>query len=94
MTTLAKLRAKLLTRNGTFRRGALSRASEHLGVSRTTIRNWFFTPAIGEKWTPGKATLAKIDDVLRADKSFEPKKCGPKVAANQAFTNNRNRTRK
>jgi len=77
MTPLSQLRAKIIHR-GKFRRGALSRASEHFGVSRETVRNWFFVTAHGIKWKPGKVTLARIEDALRNEASFEARKSGPK----------------
>ncbi len=78
MKPLSQLRAKIMTR-GKFKRGALSRAAEHLGLTRTTVRNWFVAPSHGVKWTPGKATLARIEEIVSCGKvTFDAKKPGPK----------------
>jgi hypothetical protein len=78
MKPLSQLRAKIMTR-GKFKRGALSRAAEHLELTRTTVRNWFIAPKGSVKWVPGKATLARIEEIVASGKvTFEPRKPGPK----------------
>lgn len=66
MTPAVKqLKARMIDREGNYKRGAMSRVSEYLDVNRGTIRRWF----AGE-WTPGSQVLARIVTLLK-DRDFD-----------------------
>lgn len=75
MDVVSKLKSRLFFPSGKPRKGAMSRASEYLDVSRQTIKNW-----CDGVWTPGEATLSRIAVMLASPNvELTARKSGPKT---------------
>lgn len=73
MNPVRVLKNRIVLPSGKIREGAVSRVSEYLQVSYQTVLNW-----LDGTWKPGKATLAKMEDMLKNEVYLGPKKRGPK----------------
>lgn len=74
LTEVEQLKQRM-TVNGKFRRGAKSRVSEYLGVTRTTLERW-----LNGEWKPGEQMLEKIERLAKNKRAhLSAMRPGPKV---------------
>lgn len=73
MSEAQQLRSLIMLPTGKKRPGAMSRASERLGVARSTIQKW-----IDGEWTIGEASKVAIVALAESGKPLEAKKRGPR----------------